>query len=101
MVGAALGGQRDRLQAQPAHKIAFPNPNTLPAQNVVGRRRMEVEVPLREGQEEILGREVEAALAECEAHVAPDEGVDFRIGILTVSNRHQHPHHATPKCLMC
>src|SRR4029077_9925373 len=74
----ALGARRDRLTAQPARKIAFPDPNTLPAQNVVGRRGMKVEVRLREGQEEVLGGEVEAALPGCEAHVAADEGVDFR-----------------------
>src|SRR5437016_12732464 len=39
---------------------------------------MEVEIRLREGQEEALGGELEAALPSCEAHVAPDEGIDFR-----------------------
>jgi hypothetical protein len=38
---------------------------------------MEVEVRLREGQKEVLGGEVEVALPGREAHVAPDEVVDF------------------------
>jgi len=38
---------------------------------------MKVEVRQREGQEEVLGAEVEMALAACEAHVAANEAVDL------------------------
>src|SRR5204862_1299084 len=68
---------RSLLDAQLAHKIALSNGHSLPAQNVVGRRRMKVKIRLREGQEKILGREVETAVAGDEAHIAADESVDL------------------------
>src|SRR5947207_15174023 len=68
---------RSLLDAQLAHKIALPNGHSLPAQNVVGRRRMKVKIRLREEQEKILGREVETAVAGDEAHIAADESVDL------------------------
>src|SRR6184192_1331879 len=68
---------RSLPDAQLAHKIALSNGHSLPAQNVVGRRRMKVKIRLREGQEKILGREVETAVAGDEAHIAADEGVDL------------------------
>src|SRR5205814_2399693 len=68
---------RSLLDAQLAHKIALPNGHSLPAQNVVGRRRMKVKIRLREGQQKILGREVETAVAGDEAHIAADESVDL------------------------
>src|SRR5690348_9241671 len=66
------------LQTQLAGEIALAEGHTLPAEDVVSRRRMEVEIGLREGQEKFLRGEVEPAAAEFEAHVAPDEGLDLR-----------------------
>ena len=41
----------------------------------------EIEIGLREGQEEVLRREVEMSIAaECKAHIAADEGIDLGRG---------------------
>jgi hypothetical protein len=45
-VKPALDPRRDRLGAELPRKIALPNPDTLPAQDVVRRRCMKVEVRL-------------------------------------------------------
>src|SRR5438128_8478327 len=85
-----LPGVRPRslLDAQLAHKIALANGHSLPAQNVVGRRRMKVEIRLREGQEKILGREVETAVAGDEAHIAADDGGDPDMRFVSGDRRH-------------
>src|ERR1700752_1497507 len=61
--------RNSRLQSQLSHVVTFPDPCTLPAQNAVRRRRVKVEVGQREGEEEVLGGELQAVLAKLEAHV--------------------------------
>src|SRR5260370_12104805 len=66
-----------RLRARLARKIALANRQSLPPQNVVGRRGVEIKIGLRKGQQEILRGEIKVAIAERKAHVAADKSVDF------------------------
>src|SRR5690606_11433156 len=59
-----------------AKKILLANRQPLPAQDVVGRGGVEIEVGLRKGQEEILCSEIQAELAHFKAHGLPEHGVD-------------------------
>src|SRR6266404_5222145 len=65
------------LQAQLAREIALSGRDPLPTQDGVGRGRVEVKVRLGEREKEILGGEVNVAVAERKAHVTTDESVDL------------------------
>ena len=61
------------LLARPAHEVTLPNRDPLPAEDVVGRRSVEVEIRLREREQEILGGVIDMAVTERKAHIPADE----------------------------
>src|ERR1039457_4000700 len=78
---AIRSGRRDSrsfLRAGFAHEVAFADGYALPAENVVGRGCVKVEVGLREGEQEVLSGVISIIAAGGIAHVAAEKTIDLR-----------------------